>query len=729
MPIPEHPSLSLMLKVNIVLPAAYPRAAPKIHLDLDKAVHKFYEDSMNDTVDELVAEMLKEKKQQIVFDVLSVLQQELDKAASNKAEGAKIPSLEEHRALQAAKLESKRAKEQAEKEQEEKQKQEAEKAKNKTLAKNARLEALQSTPKAPKVTFSETTAPRDSLVQDFTSDFGKILKMDDINHVERETRKIKQHQFYARGPVSDCYKVVPDIGVLPSEFLVVKRSRIKAPAPGTGDGVTLDTLDESVRNAITIAQGSDKLMQIHAFEIKAAKEEGIDWVLEILMDHGSMGSLRQFIVSAQELTSNRACELGLEVLSGLAYLHDNGVVHRDLHADNILLVKTVNGSVQAKISDIIFQDTVHRMTGVPSCNQRWDENTRSWAPPELLDGNVRAYSEKTDIWNYGIILLQMLFGLDFMAVFAHVDSILYDRGSASPSLKEVLKKIFHRKPKHRPRATDLTNYSYFTDNNASSDSPQRRNSSVYEAHPNLASDRFAQEFVVMEKLGQGAFGEVLKARKRLDGQEYAVKRIKESDDMTFDEIVREVKSLSSLQSMYIVRYYNAWIQKVPHSAGASSLTDDEVDSDISKTIPYRSKTQTSQFGQSTGLSQSLDWVAKKSPLSRRLTSEDLIEEESETEDEDESDSDQNDDSDDSNEDGEEEEDEADDHDDDQEESYHPTGYTNIEFDSNPFGLDSHGVHGSQSNVDTNEHAIADSDEDGDTDLDHNNAGSRVLYIQ
>lgn len=727
------------MKVSVVLPAAYPRTAPKIDLDLDTAVNNFYEKEMRDNLKDVVEDMLKENKPQILVEVLWFLQEELDKVASKKAAGAKIPSLEEQRALQAAKREAKKAQEQAEKEKDDERKQEAEKARDKTLARNARLEASQGTPKAPNNHVTFTVAPRDNVEQEFVSDFGKKLKVEDINREEHVVLGIKQHQFLARGPVSDCYKVVPDMPVLPHQFLIVKRSRIKIPTPATatgteaGEDANVDTLEHQIQNALEISQGSRHIVQIHAFDITQVLEEDTNcWNIEILMEHGSMGSLREFIISAQELTSNRACELGLEILEGLAYLHYNGVIHRDLHAGNILLVRTEdNGNVVAKIADVKFQDTIHRMAGVPSCNQRWNEANSSWMPPELIDDKLGPYSDKTDVWFAGIILLQMLFGLDFKRLFPHINNLLFNPSNTTPSLKDLLSRMFKSKPKSRIRAEDLQNHSYFTDNNTTPNSPRRRNSSIFEAHPQYLSDRFAQEFTIMEKLGQGAFGEVLKARKRLDGQEYAVKRIKESGDMPFDEIVREVKSLSSLHNIYIVRYYNAWVQKSPHPDGAESLTNEEDESEISRTM--RSKSRTTKYGQISGLSQSLDWVAKKSPLSRRMSSADVIDEEPETEDEDESDNDRDDESDDDDDSADEDEDEGGESDGERRGSYTPSGYFNVDFDdSNPFGSGSQDVQDSQAKVDPNENAIADSEEDeGEegTDFDQNRAGSRILYIQ
>ena len=72
-------------------------------------------------------------------------------------------------------------------------------------------------------------------------------------------------------------------------------------------------------------------------------------------------------------------------------------------------------------------------------------------------------------------------------------------------------------------------------------------------HVNKTS-RYANDFVELEELGRGGFGIVCKAQHRLDGNIYAIKKIKMSDKSN-SAIRREITYLSSLNNQYIVRYF------------------------------------------------------------------------------------------------------------------------------------------------------------------------------
>lgn len=73
--------------------------------------------------------------------------------------------------------------------------------------------------------------------------------------------------------------------------------------------------------------------------------------------------------------------------------------------------------------------------------------------------------------------------------------------------------------------------------------------------------RYERDFEEIGKLGKGGFGEVVKARSRIEGTFYAIKKIKHRANK-LDSLLSEVLSLARLNHQFIVRYYGTWIEEV-----------------------------------------------------------------------------------------------------------------------------------------------------------------------
>jgi serine/threonine protein kinase len=104
--------------------------------------------------------------------------------------------------------------------------------------------------------------------------------------------------------------------------------------------------------------------------------------------------------------------------------------------------------------------------------------------------------------------------------------------------------------------------------------------------PFVCQSRFVNEFEELSAIGKGGFGQVMLAENRLDGRKYAIKRVglnlKNQTSKTLQKFLREVKILALLDHPNIVRYYQAWLEKVEKSAtGAASVAPSSVASDTS----------------------------------------------------------------------------------------------------------------------------------------------------
>ncbi|XP_050471218.1 eIF-2-alpha kinase GCN2 isoform X3 [Bombus huntii] len=93
--------------------------------------------------------------------------------------------------------------------------------------------------------------------------------------------------------------------------------------------------------------------------------------------------------------------------------------------------------------------------------------------------------------------------------------------------------------------------------------PEEPDTDIRQYVPPLGGQlRITNEFEILEWLGRGAFGDVLKVKNKLDGGIYAIKRIElnPKNKQLHKKITREVKLLSRMNHENVVRYYNSWIE-------------------------------------------------------------------------------------------------------------------------------------------------------------------------
>lgn len=98
---------------------------------------------------------------------------------------------------------------------------------------------------------------------------------------------------------------------------------------------------------------------------------------------------------------------------------------------------------------------------------------------------------------------------------------------------------------------------------------KRSNSESYTSGDGDGSDgwdksRFQADFDMVQCLGKGGYGVVFEVKNKLDGCQYAIKRIAMPKSQTkHDSVIREVKTLATCDHQNIVRYFNSWVEKPP----------------------------------------------------------------------------------------------------------------------------------------------------------------------
>jgi eukaryotic-like serine/threonine-protein kinase len=120
----------------------------------------------------------------------------------------------------------------------------------------------------------------------------------------------------------------------------------------------------------------------------------------IAMEYLQGRTLKQVIQSEGPLPPERAVAIAMQVLAGLRYAHEHGVVHRDVKPHNVL----VGDDGRIKVTDFgIAHAGDPQMTEVGSI-----VGTAQYLSPEQARG--RSVGPQTDIYSLGVVLYEMLSG-------------------------------------------------------------------------------------------------------------------------------------------------------------------------------------------------------------------------------------------------------------------------------------------------------------------------------
>lgn len=181
----------------------------------------------------------------------------------------------------------------------------------------------------------------------------------------------------------------------------------------------------------------------------------------ILMDLCSVGSIKDLMKTCVEtLDEVQIAMVAREVLRGLAYLHEIGIVHMDVKAANILLtedggVKLADFGVSQQLQAATSQSDV--LIGSPL-----------WMAPEIIMKNP--YDHRADMWSLGITLIELAEGRapprglkkieDLIATVNLPPPSLSNPRSWSPMFIDFINKCLKKDPAERPGAISLLSHPF-----------------------------------------------------------------------------------------------------------------------------------------------------------------------------------------------------------------------------------------------------------------------------
>ncbi|KAI8612834.1 kinase-like domain-containing protein [Chytriomyces sp. MP71] len=151
-------------------------------------------------------------------------------------------------------------------------------------------------------------------------------------------------------------------------------------------------------------------------------------VVSVFLEYVSGGSVASMISRFGKFEEDLAQSLLVQILTGLEYLHERSVIHRDIKGGNIL----VNLDGTAKISDFGVSKK-NELNMAYQLNSGLDfAGSVFWMAPEMSKN--LGYSAKIDIWALGCVALEMLSGAHPWNGKGHMQAMYELRQGHSPPI-------------------------------------------------------------------------------------------------------------------------------------------------------------------------------------------------------------------------------------------------------------------------------------------------------
>ncbi|KAI9203653.1 kinase-like domain-containing protein [Polychytrium aggregatum] len=133
--------------------------------------------------------------------------------------------------------------------------------------------------------------------------------------------------------------------------------------------------------------------------------EMTDCSFNIFLEYVPGGSIQSVLAKCGPFSEPLIKSMTVQILYGLEYLHSEGIIHRDIKSENVLLdlegvVKITDFGVSKKNRSALPYRRASRMSM---------KGTPNWMAPEVVN-NKKGYSAKVDIWSLGCVVIEMATG-------------------------------------------------------------------------------------------------------------------------------------------------------------------------------------------------------------------------------------------------------------------------------------------------------------------------------
>lgn len=295
---------------------------------------------------------------------------------------------------------------------------------------------------------------------------------------DEESKKFERTQF-PLDPAS--YKILDEIGVGVS---AVVYKAVCLPKDSVVVAIKSIDLDQSRADFDSVRREAKTMSLLsHPNILNAHCSFTVGRRLWVVMPFMSAGSLQLIVASSfpTGISEPSIAVILRDTLLALSYLHNQGHLHRDVKAGNILMdsngaVKLADFGVSASIYEWNTSQGFSRSSS--SSHMLTDfAGTVYWMAPEVIHSHT-GYSFKADIWSFGITALELAHGRPPLSHLPPSKSLLmkitrrfrfsdYEKHRKegnkkfSKAFKEMVASCLDQDPSRRPTADRLLKHSFF----------------------------------------------------------------------------------------------------------------------------------------------------------------------------------------------------------------------------------------------------------------------------